>query len=162
MRTYTHIPLLHLPPPPHPGQDELVATEMVFSGLLTELGPAEAVALLSALVFQEKSDVEPTLPPKLQQARADLAQLVAACATAQQEHGLQVGRPRGGKGRGGAGVTLLPCCPALASPCCPALASPCCPALASPSCPALASPCCPALASPCCPALASPCCPALA
>ncbi|GIL59558.1 hypothetical protein Vafri_14316, partial [Volvox africanus] len=33
-------------------QDELVATEAVFSGLLGELSPEEAVALLSALVFQ--------------------------------------------------------------------------------------------------------------
>eukprot|EP00798_Chlamydomonas_sp_ICE-L_P015618 gene15618-21722_t len=46
-------------------QDELVATEMVFSGLLTDLSPPEAVALISSLVFQEKSDVEPTLPPGL-------------------------------------------------------------------------------------------------
>ena len=32
--------------------DELVATEMVFAGVLAELEPEEAVALLSALVFQ--------------------------------------------------------------------------------------------------------------
>ena len=32
--------------------DELVATEMIFAGVLTELTPEEAVALLSALVFQ--------------------------------------------------------------------------------------------------------------
>ena len=29
-----------------------MATEMVFAGLLSELSPAEAVALISALVFQ--------------------------------------------------------------------------------------------------------------
>ena len=33
-------------------QDELVATEALFAGLFTELTPPEAVALLSALVFQ--------------------------------------------------------------------------------------------------------------
>ena len=32
--------------------DELVATEMIFAGVLGELEPEEAVALLSALVFQ--------------------------------------------------------------------------------------------------------------
>lgn len=36
-------------------QDELVATEMVFAGLLSELSPAEAVALISALVFQVRA-----------------------------------------------------------------------------------------------------------
>ena len=33
-------------------QDELVASEMVFAGLLSDLSPEEAVALVSALVFQ--------------------------------------------------------------------------------------------------------------
>jgi antiviral helicase SKI2 len=56
-------------------QDELVATEMVFSGVLSDLTPAEAVALLSALVFQEKSDVEPVLNEALAAARADLTAL---------------------------------------------------------------------------------------
>lgn len=32
--------------------DELLATEMIFAGVLSELEPEEAVALLSALVFQ--------------------------------------------------------------------------------------------------------------
>ena len=32
--------------------DEMIATEMIFSGVLTDLDPAEAAGLLSALVFQ--------------------------------------------------------------------------------------------------------------
>lgn len=32
--------------------DELVATELIFGGVLADLEPEEAVALLSALVFQ--------------------------------------------------------------------------------------------------------------
>lgn len=32
--------------------DEMVATEMIFTGFLTELDPEEAVALVSAFVFQ--------------------------------------------------------------------------------------------------------------
>eukprot|EP00983_Pelagomonas_calceolata_P114395 1160090-Pelagomonas_calceolata.AAC.5 len=35
-----------------PACDELLATELVFSGVLKDLSPAEAVALISALVFQ--------------------------------------------------------------------------------------------------------------
>ena len=38
--------------------EELIVTEMVFEGVLNELEPAEIVAALSALVFQEKSDNE--------------------------------------------------------------------------------------------------------
>eukprot|EP00873_Tetraselmis_striata_P040414 jgi/Tetstr1/460678/TSEL_005874.t1 len=49
--------------------DELLSTEIIFAGLLTDLSPAEAVALLSALVFQEKSDVEPSLPERLLEAK---------------------------------------------------------------------------------------------
>lgn len=33
-------------------QEELTASELVFSGILEGLSPAEAVALISALVFQ--------------------------------------------------------------------------------------------------------------
>ncbi|KAG2484118.1 hypothetical protein HYH03_017069 [Edaphochlamys debaryana] len=71
-------------------QDELVATEAVFSGLLGELSPEEAVALLSALVFQEKSEVEPRLPPALAAARGALTQLTAATAAVQKEAGLDI------------------------------------------------------------------------
>jgi antiviral helicase SKI2 len=46
--------------------DEIVATELVFENALTELDPAEIVALLSCMVFQEKRCVEPKLTPTLQ------------------------------------------------------------------------------------------------
>jgi superfamily II RNA helicase len=36
--------------------DELLCTEIIFSGILADLSPAEAVALLSALVFQVRSN----------------------------------------------------------------------------------------------------------
>ena len=70
--------------------DELLATEMVFSGLLSDLSPAESVALLSALVFQEKSDVEPELPPSLIAARKDLEELALRTGQEQRSHGLQI------------------------------------------------------------------------
>ncbi|KAJ9533915.1 hypothetical protein QJQ45_027006, partial [Haematococcus lacustris] len=69
-------------------QDELVACELVFSGLLAGLSPAEAVALVSALVFQEKSDVEPQLTPDLAAARKQLTQLTRTTAQVQAAAGL--------------------------------------------------------------------------
>jgi hypothetical protein len=39
-------------PPPLESQDELISAELVLSGALEALSPAEAVALVSALVFQ--------------------------------------------------------------------------------------------------------------
>lgn len=49
-----HTPLSCLPAALQcaPAGDELVATELIFGGVLAELEPQEAVALLSALVFQ--------------------------------------------------------------------------------------------------------------
>ncbi|KAL4444150.1 hypothetical protein ABPG75_011887 [Micractinium tetrahymenae] len=70
--------------------DELVATEMIFGGILAELEPEEAVALLSALVFQEKSQSEPELTPRLQQAREDAVSLALQAGVVQQECGLQI------------------------------------------------------------------------
>jgi superfamily II RNA helicase len=43
--------------------DELVATELIFAGVLAELAPEEAVALLSALVFQARAAPRAAAPP---------------------------------------------------------------------------------------------------
>ena len=45
--------------------DELVLTELILDNVLAEYEPAEIAALLSAFVFQEKTDSEPTLTAKL-------------------------------------------------------------------------------------------------
>ena len=47
--------------------ESLIVTEMVFEGMLNELEPTEIVALLSALLFQEKSDedLDSELPQRL-------------------------------------------------------------------------------------------------
>ncbi|KAH8732530.1 NUC185 domain-containing protein [Phaeosphaeriaceae sp. PMI808] len=45
--------------------DELVLTELVLENVLADYTPEEIVALLSAFVFQEKTDVEPTLTASL-------------------------------------------------------------------------------------------------
>lgn len=47
------------------GMNELLITELVFRNTLTNLDAAEVAALLSALVFQAKSDMEPELTEKL-------------------------------------------------------------------------------------------------
>eukprot|EP00041_Stephanoeca_diplocostata_P002800 m.29742 g.29742 ORF g.29742 m.29742 type:complete len:1321 (-) comp13774_c0_seq2:1735-5697(-) len=68
--------------------DELIATELVFENVLTALHPAEIVALLSSLVFQEKVDVEPNLTPVLQRGVEDLVRIATVVARAQEECGL--------------------------------------------------------------------------
>ncbi|KAL8939496.1 MAG: hypothetical protein Q9216_003324 [Gyalolechia sp. 2 TL-2023] len=46
--------------------DELVLTELILENVLATFEPEEIVALLSAFVFQERTDVEPTLTPSLE------------------------------------------------------------------------------------------------
>jgi antiviral helicase SKI2 len=46
--------------------DELVLTELVLENVLAEYEPEEIVALLSAFVFQEKTESTPTLTPRLE------------------------------------------------------------------------------------------------
>ncbi|KUL89142.1 hypothetical protein ZTR_05967 [Talaromyces verruculosus] len=49
--------------------DELVLTELVLENVLAEYEPEEIVALLSAFVFQEKTENEPTLTPRLEKGK---------------------------------------------------------------------------------------------
>ncbi|KAI9673384.1 MAG: hypothetical protein M1817_002846 [Caeruleum heppii] len=50
--------------------DELVLTELILDNVLAEFEPEEIVALLSAFVFQEKTDNTPTLTASLEKVRA--------------------------------------------------------------------------------------------
>lgn len=52
--------------------EELICTECLFENQLDDLEPEEAVALMSALVFQQKNTSEPSLTPKLSQAKQRL------------------------------------------------------------------------------------------
>ncbi|XP_031486566.1 DExH-box ATP-dependent RNA helicase DExH11 isoform X1 [Nymphaea colorata] len=52
--------------------EELISTECLFENQLDDLEPAEAVALMSALVFQQTNTSEPSLTPKLARARQRL------------------------------------------------------------------------------------------
>lgn len=47
------------------GNNELLITELILKNVLTVLQPAEIAALLSALIFQQRTDIEPNLTPEL-------------------------------------------------------------------------------------------------
>ncbi|KAG5647663.1 hypothetical protein DXG03_008386 [Asterophora parasitica] len=49
--------------------NELVLTELILENTLAGYEPEEVVALLSCFVFQEKTEIEPVIPPKLEAGR---------------------------------------------------------------------------------------------
>ncbi|XP_062536304.1 superkiller complex protein 2 [Armigeres subalbatus] len=51
------------------GQNELMITELVLRNILTDLQPAEIAALLSSLVFQAKTEVDPKMTETLKKAK---------------------------------------------------------------------------------------------
>lgn len=61
--------------------EEMICTECLFENQLENLEPEEAVALMSAFVFQQKNASEPTLTPKLQQARQRFLFSLSICYT---------------------------------------------------------------------------------
>ena len=70
--------------------DELVGAELIFAGVLAELTAEEAVALLSALVFQEKRASPPDVRGALLEACDRAKALALAAGEAQRERGLPV------------------------------------------------------------------------
>lgn len=52
--------------------EELISTECLFENQLDELEPEEAVAIMSAFVFQQRNVSEPSLTPKLADAKKRL------------------------------------------------------------------------------------------
>lgn len=56
--------------------NELVLTELILENTLASYEPEEVVALLAAFVFQEKTEVEPVLSPKLVAGRDAILGLV--------------------------------------------------------------------------------------
>lgn len=71
---------------------ELIATEMIFEGVLDDLKPEEIAAALSALVFQEKSDSEldSELPDTLVDCCEKMKTLARNLGQVQKDAGLQV------------------------------------------------------------------------
>ena len=71
-------------------QDEMIATEMVFRSVLSDLDPAELASVISALVFQEKSQTDPTLTPVLQETWVVMKDLAEEIGSVQAKCGLDV------------------------------------------------------------------------
>jgi len=68
----------------------LIVTELIFENVLDDLDGPEAVALLSALVFQRRTDVEPKLNGALTNALEKLRNIALAVANIQVKHGMDV------------------------------------------------------------------------
>jgi antiviral helicase SKI2 len=66
--------------------DELVLTELVLENVLAEYEPEEIVALLSAFVFQEKTDTEPTLTASLERGVAKIVEISEKVNKVQTEY----------------------------------------------------------------------------
>jgi antiviral helicase SKI2 len=73
--------------------EELIVTEMVFEGILNDLEPAEIVAALSALIFQEKSadsELDSELPDSLVLCCENMRKIATNLGEMQRDHGLQI------------------------------------------------------------------------
>ncbi|OWZ20723.1 DEAD/DEAH box RNA helicase [Phytophthora megakarya] len=70
--------------------EELVLTEMIFENVLANLEPEEIVAVLSALIFQEKSQSEPTLTPTLENSREVVKNIAESLGLIQLEQHLEI------------------------------------------------------------------------
>nr|CAG8628111.1 9611_t:CDS:10 [Entrophospora candida] len=72
--------------------DELLVTELIFGNVLkeSEYDPAEIVALLSCLVFQEKNASEPTLTPNLEKGVAEIKKVAKYVGEVQREKGVYI------------------------------------------------------------------------
>lgn len=73
--------------------EELIVTEMVFEGVLNDLDPAEIVACLSSLVFQEKSqddEFDSELPESLKNTCMQMKTIAYNLGELQNQHGLQI------------------------------------------------------------------------
>ena len=70
--------------------DELVGTEIIFAGVLADIPSEEAVALLAALVFQEKNASPPSLEGSLKAACERAKELALAAGEIQMAHGIPI------------------------------------------------------------------------
>ncbi|KAJ3482942.1 hypothetical protein NLI96_g6642 [Meripilus lineatus] len=66
--------------------NELVLTELILENTLGSYEPEEVVALLSCFVFQEKTDVEPVIPPRLQEGRDAILAIADRVEQVQSRH----------------------------------------------------------------------------
>jgi len=66
--------------------NELVLTELVLDNTFAAFEPEEVVALLSAFVFQEKTEVQPVFTPRLEDGRDALGAILERVAEVQVRH----------------------------------------------------------------------------
>ncbi|KAI0783389.1 antiviral helicase [Abortiporus biennis] len=66
--------------------NELVLTELILENTLGSYEPEEVVALLSCFVFQEKTDIEPVIPPKLEEGRDAILAIAERVERVQERH----------------------------------------------------------------------------
>jgi len=66
--------------------NELVLTELILENTFANYEPEEVVALLSCFVFQEKTDIEPAIPPKLEQGRDAIMAISDRVSRVQDSH----------------------------------------------------------------------------
>ncbi|GLB35762.1 putative DSHCT [Lyophyllum shimeji] len=66
--------------------NELILTELILENALGGYEPEEVVALLSCFVFQEKTDVEPVIPPKLEMGRDAILAIADRVGRIQDQH----------------------------------------------------------------------------
>ncbi|KAG6851342.1 hypothetical protein H0H93_005740 [Arthromyces matolae] len=70
--------------------NELILTELILENTLASYEPEEVVALLSCFVFQEKTEVEPTIPPKLEAGRDAILAISDRVGRVQDYHKVSV------------------------------------------------------------------------
>ena len=70
--------------------DELIASEMIFGNVLEPLTPPEAAAVLSAFVFQEKTEDIPRLTSRMEVAREQLEDILLVVKDLQDAEGVIV------------------------------------------------------------------------
>ncbi|KAF8524040.1 antiviral helicase [Gautieria morchelliformis] len=67
---------------------ELILTELILENTLAAFDPEEVVALISCFVFQEKTDIEPVIPPKIQGGRDAIQAIVEKVGAVQLKRGV--------------------------------------------------------------------------
>lgn len=73
--------------------DELIVTEMIFEGLLNEMEPQEIAAVLSSLVFQEKSgssELDSEVPLRIVECCDKMKAIAVKLGQVQKDYGLNV------------------------------------------------------------------------
>lgn len=75
------------------GRNELLITELILKNVLTVLQPAEIVALLSAVIFQQRTDIKPNLTTELKRSCERLKEIHAELEALEQYYQLATLEP---------------------------------------------------------------------